>query len=79
MPSAGFEPAHTLEPQGREFKNSWPVRSTADFYEGMDRRFEHHRITEARDWLACRCWCMPTLTWSGRSVSDMPFGQDGVT
>lgn len=32
-------------PQGREFKNSWPVRSTADFYEGMDRRFELHRIT----------------------------------
>jgi hypothetical protein len=25
----------------------------------MDRRFEHHRITEARDWLACHCWCMP--------------------
>lgn len=56
---------HT-RPQGRESnKDSRPVRSTADFYEGMDRRFEHHRITEARDWLACRCWCMPTLTWVG--------------
>ena len=52
-------------PQGREFKNSWPVRSTADFYEGMDRRFEHHRITEARDWLACHSGGMSTLTGVG--------------
>lgn len=35
--------------------------------------FEHHRITEARDWLACHIGVCPL----GRSVSDMPFGQDG--
>lgn len=33
-------------PQGRESnKDSRPVRSATDSYEGMDRRFEHHRIT----------------------------------
>lgn len=52
-------------PQGRGSEDLRPVRSATDSYEGMDRRFEHHRITEARDWLACRCWCMPTLTWVG--------------
>lgn len=69
---------HT-RPQGRESnKDSRPVRSTTDSYEDIPAGgFEHHRITEARDWLACHCWCMPTLTWSGRSVSDMPLGQDG--
>ena len=43
VPSAGFEPA-SPQSQGRESnKDSRPVRSTTD--EGMDRRFEHHRIT----------------------------------
>lgn len=64
VPSAGFEPATTRGSE-EERKNSRPVRSTADSYEGMDRRFEHHRITEARDWLACHCWGMPTLTGVG--------------
>lgn len=44
VPPAGFEPATTRGSE-EERKNSRPVRSTTDSYEGMDRRFEHHRIT----------------------------------
>ena len=32
-------------PQGRGSEDLRPVRSATDSYEGMDRRFEHHRIT----------------------------------
>lgn len=67
---------HT-RPQGSESnKDLRPVRSTTDSYEGMDRRFELHRIT-------CHGIGLPaTLGYvhsdvSGWSVSDMPFGQDG--
>ena len=47
-----------------------------DSYEGMDRRVEHH--------VSAGLACLPLLVYahsdvSGRSVSDMPFGQDGVT
>ena len=51
---------HT-RPQGRESnKDSRPVRSTTDSYEGIPAGgFEHHRITEARDWLACHIEVCP--------------------
>lgn len=51
---------HT-RPQGRESnKDSRPVRSTTDSYEGIPAGgFEHHRITEARDWLACHIGVCP--------------------
>ena len=66
-------------PQGRESnKDSRPVRSTTDSYEGIRTGgFELHRITEARDWLACHIGYVHS-DGSGRSVSDMPFGQDGT-
>ena len=35
---------HT-RPQERGSEDLRPVRSATDSYEGMDRRFEHHRIT----------------------------------
>lgn len=47
-----------------------------DSYEGMDRQVELHRIASRGIGLPVT-GCMPTLTWSGRSMSDMPFGQDG--
>ena len=48
-------------PQGRESnKDSRPVRSTTDSYEGIRTGgFELHRITEARDWLACHIGVCP--------------------
>ena len=70
---------HT-RPQGRESnKDSRPVRSTTDSYEGI--RAGGLSFTASRK----RGIGLPaTLRYahsdgSGRSVSDMPFGQDGVT
>lgn len=76
MPPAGFEPATTRGSE-EERKNSRPVRSTADSYEGI--RTGGLSITASRK----RGIGLPaTLGYvhsdgSGRSVSDMPFGQDG--
>lgn len=70
---------HT-RPQGRESnKDSRPVRSTTDSYEGIPAG--GLSITASRKH---GIGLPATLGYvhsdgSGRSVSDMPFGQDGVT
>lgn len=59
--SGGIRTRVHTQPQGRESnKDSRPVRSATDSYEGIRAGgFEHHRITEARDWLACHIGVCP--------------------
>lgn len=70
---------HT-RPQGRESnKDSRPVRSTTDSYEGIPAGgFEHHRITGKHGIGLPATLGYVHSDGSGRSVSDMPFGQDGT-
>ena len=74
----GFEPAST---RGHKEENPIKTRGRYDLplipTKAWTGGFEHHRITEARDWLACTLGYVHS-DGSGRSVSDMPFGQDGT-
>ena len=63
VPSARFEPAHTRGRKEESLRTrgqcDLPLISTNAWTGG----FEHHRI--ASRGIACRCLCMPTLTWVG--------------
>ena len=60
VPSAGFEPAST---RGHKEENPIKTRGRYDLplipTKAWTGGFEHHRITEARDWLACHIGVCP--------------------